>query len=80
MSTRVEIEYCVPCGHLERAIETQRSILGHFGRRVEDVALKTGDGVVFTIRADDEEIYDRPSTWINSSQISNRASEPDHIS
>lgn len=58
MSTQVEIEYCVPCGHLDRAIETQRSILEHFGRRIEGVALKTGEGGVFTIRADGEEIYD----------------------
>ncbi len=58
MSTRVEIEYCVPCGHLDRAIETQRSILEHFGRRIEGVALKTGEGGVFTISADGEEIYD----------------------
>lgn len=58
MSTQVEIEYCVPCGHLDRAIETQRSILERFGRRIEGVALKTGEGGVFTIRADGEEIYD----------------------
>lgn len=58
MSTRVEIEYCVPCGHLDRAIETQRSILEHFGRKIDGVALKTGEGGVFTIRSDGEEIYD----------------------
>lgn len=63
MSTRVEIEYCVPCGHLERAIETQRSILEHFGRRIEGVALKTGEGGVFTIRADGEEIYDNSQAF-----------------
>lgn len=58
MGTRVEIEYCVPCGHLERAIETQRLILEHFGRKIDSVALKTGEGGVFTIRADGEEISD----------------------
>lgn len=58
MSTNVEIEYCVPCGHLNRAIETQRSILEHFGRQIDGVRLKTGHGGVFTIRVDDEEIYD----------------------
>lgn len=55
----VEIEYCVPCGHLERAIDTQRSILEHFGRTVEGVRLRTGQGGVFTIRLDGEEIYDK---------------------
>lgn len=58
MSTSVEIEYCVPCGHLDRAIDTQRAILDHFGRRIDGVRLKTGRGGVFTIRVDDEDIYD----------------------
>lgn len=63
MSTQVEIEYCVPCGHLERAIETQKSILEHFGRKIDGVALKTGEGGVFTIRADGEEIYDNSQSF-----------------
>lgn len=59
MSTNVEIEYCVPCGHLNRAIDAQRVILEHFGRKVDGVRLKTGHSGVFTIRVDDEQIYDR---------------------
>lgn len=58
MSTQVEIEYCVPCGHLDRAIDTQKSILEHFGRDIDGVNLKTGHGGIFTIRVDGEEIYD----------------------
>lgn len=58
MSTQVEIEYCVPCGHLNRAIDTQKSILEHFGRDIDGVKLKTGQGGIFTIRVDGEEIYD----------------------
>lgn len=58
MSTSIEIEYCVPCGHLDKAIDTQRSILDHFGRRLDGVRLKTGQGGIFTIRVEDEEIYD----------------------
>lgn len=59
MSVSVEIEYCVPCGHLNRALDTQRDILEHFGRRVDGVRLKTGHGGVFTIRVDGEQIYDK---------------------
>ena len=59
MSASVEIEYCVPCGHLDRAIDTQRAILQQFGRRIDGVRLKTGHGGVFTIRVDNEQIYDR---------------------
>lgn len=59
MSTDLEIEYCVPCGHLDRAIEAQRAILERFGRRIDGVRLKTGHGGVFTIRMDGERIYDK---------------------
>jgi selenoprotein W-related protein len=59
MSASIEIEYCVPCGHLNRAIDTQRLILEHFGRQVDGVRLKTGHSGVFTIRVDDEQIYDK---------------------
>jgi len=59
VSTIVEIEYCVPCGHLNRAIDTQREILEHFGRDIDEVRLKTGHGGVFTIRVDGEEIYEK---------------------
>jgi len=59
MSLSVEIEYCVPCGHLDRAIDTQRAILEKFGLRIDGVRLTTGHGGVFTIRVDDEQIYDR---------------------
>jgi selenoprotein W-related protein len=63
MSANVEIEYCVPCGHLNRAIDTQRVILEHFGRQVDGVRLKTGHGGVFTIRVDNEQIYDRTKSF-----------------
>lgn len=58
MSVGVDIEYCVPCGHLDRALLTQRAILERFGRRIDGVRLTTGEGGVFTIRVDDEQIYD----------------------
>lgn len=64
MSAAVEIEYCVPCGHLERAIDTQRAILQTFGRRVDGVNLKTGHGGVFTIRVDNEKIYDKSRGFV----------------
>lgn len=48
----VDIEYCVPCGHLDRAIATQRAILERFGEQVDGVRLTTGHGGVFTIRVD----------------------------
>jgi selenoprotein W-related protein len=59
MATNVEIEYCVPCGHLEKAIDTQRVILTEFGQKLHAVALVTGDKGVFKIRVNGEEIFDK---------------------
>jgi len=59
MPTDVEIEYCVPCGHLEQAIDTQRAILTEFGQDLHAVALVTGDKGVFKIRVNGEEIFDK---------------------
>ena len=58
---RVEIEYCVPCGMLERAQDVQAAILEEFGLDVESVSLVTGDGGVFEVRADDEVVFDKES-------------------
>ena len=56
--TAVEIEYCVPCGHRERAQELQGAILEEYGLKVDRVALVTGDGGVFEVRVDRDEIFD----------------------
>jgi selenoprotein W-related protein len=61
MSVDVEVEYCVPCGHLERAIDTQRVILTEFGQQLRSVALVTGDKGVFKIRVNGEQIFDKRS-------------------
>jgi len=59
MTIDVEVEYCVPCGHLERAIDTQRVILSEFGQKLRSVALVTGDKGVFKIRVNGEQIFDK---------------------
>jgi selenoprotein W-related protein len=55
----VEIQYCVPCGHLDRAIDTQRHLLTEFGQGLDGVRLKTGEGGVFTVAVDGEKIFDK---------------------
>ncbi|PSQ01055.1 selenoprotein [Halobacteriales archaeon QS_4_70_19] len=57
--TRVEIEYCVPCGHLDRAADLQRDLLALFGQRLETVSLRPGDGGVFIVRVDGEQVFDK---------------------
>lgn len=54
----VEIEYCVPCGHLDRAVQTQRELLEAYGRQLEGVSLRTGHSGVFKVRVDDELVLD----------------------
>ncbi|UIP01294.1 Rdx family protein [Halobaculum sp. CBA1158] len=59
--THVEIEYCVPCGMLDRAQDVQAAILEGYGTEVDSVSLVAGDGGVFEVRADDEVIFDEES-------------------
>ena len=57
--TRVEVEYCVPCGMLNRAQDVAGSILEQFGEEVDEVALVTGDDGVFVVRADGDSVFDK---------------------
>jgi selenoprotein W-related protein len=57
--TEVNIEYCVPCGLLENAIETQETLLEEFGQELDGVRLQPGHGGVFKVYADDDLIWDK---------------------
>ncbi|WP_396613165.1 SelT/SelW/SelH family protein [Haloferax sp. S1W] len=57
--TAIEIEYCVPCGFLNRAEEIQHTLLQQFGQQVERVALVTGDHGVLTVTVDGERVWDK---------------------
>ena len=59
----VEIEYCVPCNYLPRAMDAQKAILEHFGQKLDGVKLKTGTAGVFTIRVGDEQVYSKPDEF-----------------
>lgn len=56
--TDVVVEYCVPCGHLDRAIEVQRALLLTLGEQLDTVTLRTGDDGVFRVVVDGEVIHD----------------------
>lgn len=60
---QIEIEYCVPCGYLERAIDAQRTLLDALGASLESVSLKTGAKGVFTFRANGDVIYSKPDEF-----------------
>lgn len=66
--THVGIEYCVPCGLLEHAIETQRGLLEEFGQQLDGIQLTPGHGGVFQVRVDGDVV------WAKEFQ----GPEPDH--
>ena len=57
--TEVNVEYCVPCGLLDPAVETQESLLEEFGRDLDGVRLQPGHDGVFKVRADDELVWNK---------------------
>jgi len=73
--TRVEIEYCVPCGLLERAEDVQHALLSEYGQRLDAVALKTGDDGVFEVRVDGEDVYDKEEDEFDVDRISDRVGD-----
>jgi len=57
--TTVEIEYCVPCGFRERALDVQRAILNGLESELDRVSLVMGDHGVFRVTVDDEAVYEK---------------------
>lgn len=70
--TEVEIEYCVPCGHLNTAQQLQEAILSQFGQQVDRVSLKTGDGGVFKVSADGDLLFDKADEEFDVDEIVRR--------
>ncbi len=58
MST-VELEYCVPCGFRDRALDLQQAILTSLERELAAFHLTMGDDGVFVVRVDGEVVYDK---------------------
>ena len=73
--TEVEIEYCVPCGMLDRAQDLQHALLSEYGERLDAVALVTGDNGVFEVRADGEVVFDKEEDEFDEAAIVNAVGE-----
>jgi len=58
MST-VEIEYCVPCGFRDRALDVEQAILGSLETQLDELRLVMGDHGVFTVSVDGDTVYDK---------------------
>ena len=57
--TVVEIEYCVPCGFRERALDVQGAILNGLETDLDRVSLVMGDHGVFRVTVDGEAVYEK---------------------
>lgn len=57
--TEIEIEYCVPCGFLNRAMEVCEAVLTAFGDDVDRVSLVTGRDGVFEVRVDGDRVFEK---------------------
>jgi len=55
----IEIEYCVPCGSHEMAVETRAGLLATVGRDLAEVRFVPGGGGVFGVSVDGETVWDR---------------------
>ncbi|WP_330632577.1 Rdx family protein [Halocatena halophila] len=67
--TLVEIEYCVPCGFLERAESIQHALLENFGQQLEGVLLQTGEHGVLQVRIEDTVVYDKQEDTYDVDEI-----------
>jgi selenoprotein W-related protein len=67
--TAVDIEYCVPCGFLERAENIQHALLSSLGEQLDSVALVTGDHGVLTVSVDGETVFDKDEDEFDVDEI-----------
>lgn len=70
--TTIEIEYCVPCGMLDRALTVEEAILTQFGDQLDRVSLVMGDHGIFVVRADGEQIFDKDEDAFDVDEIVRR--------
>ncbi|WP_340100594.1 Rdx family protein [Salinibaculum salinum] len=57
--TTVEIEYCVPCGFRDRALDVQRAILTALERDIDEFRLVMGDHGIFQVNVDGTTVFDK---------------------
>ncbi|WP_336003224.1 SelT/SelW/SelH family protein [Halorientalis halophila] len=73
--TEVEIEYCVPCGFLDRAEDVQHVLLTTFGEQLDAVTLRTGSNGVFRVTVDGEQVYEKQADAFDVDEIVRRVRE-----
>ena len=69
MSSTVEIEYCVPCGFRERALDAQRAILNACEEDLDELSFVMGDHGVFTVSVAGRTVFDKEEDEFDVDQI-----------
>ena len=67
--TDVEIEYCVPCGFRNRALDVQKAILSGLENKLDTISLVMGDHGVFRVQVDSDIIYDKAEDDLDIDEI-----------
>jgi selenoprotein W-related protein len=67
--TEVEIEYCVPCGFRDRALDVSRAILNACEDEIDALRLVMGAHGVFHVRVDGRTVYDKDETEFDVDEI-----------
>ena len=65
----VKIEYCVPCGFRERALEVQQAVLGAVEDELDSLELVMGDHGVFTVSAGETVVFDKEEDAYDPDEI-----------
>ena len=73
--TEVEIEYCVPCGFLDRAENVQHVLLSTFGEKLDALTLRTGANGVFRVTVDGDRVFDKQEDAFDVDEITRRVRE-----
>ena len=67
--SELEIEYCVPCGFRERALDVQGAILNAVEDELDTLSLVMGDHGVFTVSVDGETVFDKEEDEFDVDEI-----------
>jgi len=65
----VTIEYCVPCGFRERALEVQEVVLSGLEAELDSLELVMGDHGVFTASVNGQTVYDKEEDAYDPDEI-----------
>ncbi|MCU4800827.1 Rdx family protein [Halobacteria archaeon HArc-gm2] len=65
----VTIEYCVPCGFRERALEVQEVVLSGLEAELDSLELVMGDHGVFTVSVNGQTVYDKEEDAYDPDEI-----------